>query len=61
MRVLPDHFRLDGVRIVGISEIGEATAALLSFNHPDRILEREALTVAGRYPSKPARWLMGIA
>jgi len=56
----PEHFRLDGARIVGITEIGEATAALLGFNHPDRLLEREVLLHVGRYPSSPARRIMGI-
>jgi hypothetical protein len=55
-----EHFRLDGVRIIGLSEIGEATATLLAFNHPDRLLEREALLEAGCYPSAPARRLMQL-
>src|SRR5262245_24308507 len=38
-----EHFRLNDVRIVGISNIGNATAALLGFNHSDRLLERETL------------------
>jgi hypothetical protein len=50
-----EHFRFDGTRIIGLTEIGEATAALLAFNHPDRILEREELVKAGRYPSAAAR------
>ena len=56
-----EHFRLEGVRIVGRSEIGQATAMLLGFNHPDRLLERAALLEAGRYPSSPARRTMEIA
>jgi hypothetical protein len=50
-----EHFRSDGSRIMGVSQIGEATQALLDFNNPDRLLEREALIAAGRYPSDAAR------
>jgi hypothetical protein len=50
-----DHFRLDDdARIVGLTDIGQATALLLGFNHPDRILERETLIAAARYPSPGA-------
>jgi hypothetical protein len=49
-----NHFRLDGLQIVGISDIGRATAELLAFNGADRLLERQALLNAGRYPSKYA-------
>ena len=49
------HFHLEGTRIVGLTEIGQGTAMLLGFNHPDRLLEREALMAAGRFPSEPAR------
>ncbi|HEX3357730.1 MAG TPA: HNH endonuclease signature motif containing protein [Tepidisphaeraceae bacterium] len=50
-----DHFELVKTRINGRTEIGEATAKLLNFNHPDRLLEREILIEIGRYPSKAAR------
>lgn len=49
-----EHFRLDGLRIVGLSEVGEATVTLLEFNHPDRLLERQALGEVDRYPSAAA-------
>ena len=32
-----EHFHLDGIRLLGISEVGDATAALLSFNIADRL------------------------
>lgn len=48
------HFRLQGVRIESLSEIGQVTAAILEFNHPDRLLEREALRAIGRYPTAEA-------
>jgi hypothetical protein len=49
-----EYFRLDRDRIVGINEIGEATAAMLAFNHPDRILERAELAKVNRYPCAAA-------
>lgn len=51
------HFRLDsdGVTILPLTPVGEATARLLGFNHDERLLERQALSQAGRYPS-PAAW-----
>ncbi|MCL2649015.1 MAG: HNH endonuclease [Phycisphaerales bacterium] len=53
-----EHFQLEGSRIVGISEVGAATAALLGFNQSDRILERKELIASGRYPSVSARHRM---
>lgn len=49
-----DHFRIEGLLISPISEIGEATARILHFNVEDRILERRILTAAGRFPSSSA-------
>jgi hypothetical protein len=53
----PDHFRLDadGVTIVPLTPIGEATSRILGFNSSERLLEREALLQAGRYPTPAAR------
>ena len=51
-----DHFRLDetdGITILPLTEIGEATLRILGFNHPDRLLERQLLREAGRYPPTP--------
>ncbi len=45
-----NHFRLEGVSITSLTEIGEATVRILQMNHVDRILEREVLTLRGRYP-----------
>ena len=45
-----EHFVLDGVTIVALSDIGEATARILDFNNSDRLLERQALSAIGRYP-----------
>jgi hypothetical protein len=49
-----EHFRLDRYRIVGLTEVGRATAELLRFNQPDRLLERQVMAEVGRYPSDPA-------
>lgn len=45
-----DHFRTEGARIVPLTAKGRATAALLRFNHPERLESRRLLALAGRYP-----------
>lgn len=50
-----DHFRLDRVTIVPLTEVGEATVRILGFNQDDRRLERETLLALGRYPVLAAR------
>lgn len=45
-----EHFRLDGERIEPLSAQGRATARLLQFNVPSRLVERKALFAAGRFP-----------
>ncbi len=49
-----EHFVLDGVTIIPLSDIGEATARILDFNNPDRVLERQTVHGIGRYPSTAA-------
>ena len=52
------HFYLDepnGMTIVPLTEISEATARIFSFNEPDRLLERRALQIVQRYPTPAAR------
>ncbi|MGB7159410.1 MAG: HNH endonuclease signature motif containing protein [Tepidisphaeraceae bacterium] len=51
-----DHFALaaDGVTVESRSDVGRVTIELLRLNHVDRLNEREALKLVGRYPSKPA-------
>jgi hypothetical protein len=49
-----EHFRLNGVVIEPLTEIGEATVRILQMNHEDQILEREVLSRRGRYPSEAA-------
>ena len=52
------HFHLDepnGMVIVPLTEIGEATARISGFNEPDRLLERRALQIVQRYPTSAAQ------
>ena len=49
-----EHFRLNGVVIEPLTEIGEATVRILQMNHDDQILERQVLSRRGRYPSEAA-------
>ncbi len=49
-----EHFRLDttdGITIVPLTEIAEATVRIFGFNDSDRLLERQALQLADRYPA----------
>ena len=47
-----DHFRFEGARIVGVTPTGNATIELLHLNADHRLLEREMLIAADRYPPK---------
>lgn len=49
-----DHFALNGVVIEPQTLIGEATARILGFNEPDRLLERVMIQNVGRYPRDAA-------
>jgi hypothetical protein len=49
-----DHFVLEGIRIRPLTDIREVTADILRINAFERLLEREALVAAGRYPSRTA-------
>lgn len=49
-----EHFRLNGVVIEPLTDIGEATVRILQMNHDDQVLEREVLSRHGRYPSEAA-------
>lgn len=44
-----EHFSLEGVQIVGLTDVGRATVALLRLNDPMRLMERAALIASGRY------------
>lgn len=49
-----DHFRLEEATIQPVTDIGEVTARIFDFNNDERILERQALILSGRYPSVSA-------
>ncbi|BAY10398.1 HNH endonuclease [Calothrix sp. NIES-2098] len=49
-----EHFQLNEAVIQPITDIGEVTARILDFNNDERIIERQALIVAGQYPSPSA-------
>ena len=49
-----DHFAPEGVLIQSQTAVGEATARILGFNPPERILERQLLSESGRYPPAEA-------
>ena len=49
--VWSDHFSLDGVLIKPLTAIGQVTERILRFNAIERVMEREALRLIGRYPS----------
>jgi hypothetical protein len=51
------HFSLDaadGIIIRPLTGIGEVTARILAFNSTERLLERQALSDVGRYPTLEA-------
>lgn len=45
-----DHFQLSGVQIVGLTPAGRATVELLRLNEDERLITRQALMGARRYP-----------
>lgn len=49
-----DHFRLDGITIVPLTDIGEVTAQILGLNQIDRLLERQELQKLECYPTSEA-------
>lgn len=58
-----DHFRLgesDGVTIVPLTSIGEATARIFRFNEDERLLERKELQLVDHYPTEPAKVRMTL-
>ena len=49
-----EHFALDGVTIVALSDMGAVTTRILDLNNGARLLERRTLQTVGRYPSAAA-------
>ncbi len=49
-QIWAEHFKLNNGRVAGITPAGRATAKLLMFNTPTRILERQLLMAQNQYP-----------
>lgn len=49
-QVWDEHFYIENAKIEGKTQIGQATARLLRFNVPNRVLERQVLMSQGQYP-----------
>ncbi|MDM9383490.1 HNH endonuclease signature motif containing protein [Chlorogloeopsis sp. ULAP01] len=49
-QIWDEHFYFEGARIKGKTQIGQATARLLQFNLPNRLLQRQALISQQKYP-----------
>jgi hypothetical protein len=45
-----EHFAWQGYSIIGLTAIGRATAMVLDFNHPRRLLVRQAEELFGLFP-----------
>jgi hypothetical protein len=55
-----EHFQLQGLHIDSVSEIGEVTVRIFRFNDDERMLERQELKAAGRYPNPFAKARMKV-
>lgn len=44
-----DHFRWDGARLVGITDVGRTTIDVLAINHPFRVAARRMLLTEGEF------------
>jgi hypothetical protein len=53
-----DHFRLNGHRIMTLTDTGEVTCRIMGLNSPKRLVKRQVISMAGRYPSIEALALM---
>ncbi len=47
-----EHFMFEGARIVGKTAVGRATVTLLRLNDTTRVIERQVLIDAQRYPPR---------
>ena len=45
-----DHFRYEDARMVGLTEVGRVTIAVLALNHPDVVAARSTLIAEGLLP-----------
>nr|MDZ8058418.1 HNH endonuclease signature motif containing protein [Nostoc sp. EkiNYC01] len=49
-QIWDEHFYFESVRIEGKTQVGQATAKLLQFNLPNRLLQRQVLMSQQKYP-----------
>ncbi|MEO0935771.1 MAG: HNH endonuclease signature motif containing protein [Cyanobacteria bacterium J06641_2] len=49
-QIWDEHFHIKNANIEGKTQIGQATARLLQFNAPNRVLQRQVLINQGQYP-----------
>lgn len=49
-QIWDEHFYFGSVRIEGKTQVGQATAKLLQFNLPNRLLQRQVLMSQQKYP-----------
>ncbi|MEA5624035.1 HNH endonuclease signature motif containing protein [Nostoc sp. UHCC 0251] len=49
-QIWDEHFYFENVRIEGKTQVGQATAKLLQFNLPNRLLQRQVLMSQQKYP-----------
>ena len=47
----PDHFRWEGARLIGTTDVGRTTIDVLNINAPLRAAHREALIEEGVFPT----------
>ena len=56
-----EHFRLEGIFIIGVTDIGIATARVLYFSERERVRHRERLWTFRVYPPPEALRRMGLS
>jgi hypothetical protein len=49
-QIWQEHFELNGASIIPLSAVGRVTEFVLKLNSPTRLIERQILLDAGRYP-----------
>jgi 5-methylcytosine-specific restriction endonuclease McrA len=49
-QIWDEHFYIENAKIIGKTQIGQATAKLLQLNAENRVLQRQALINQGQYP-----------
>ncbi|MBI1747631.1 MAG: HNH endonuclease [Acidobacteria bacterium] len=54
-QIWSEHFTFAGAAIIGLTPTGRATVELLRINDAARLIDRQSLMTAGRYPPSHAR------